>query len=211
MRKIISLFKRDYEGDRTVYNEVVPGAEWVVNGEGVATRKWDGTCALFRDANIYKRYTWRSKKKESPPENFEPTTDIDPETGKQEGWVPIDLDDPADKWIKEAFYNYIDTLQTVTQDFNLLPYDGTYEVCGPKINGNPENLTVHSVFCHEGQPPLQGVPRDFEGLKDFFRRNDVEGIVWHHPDGRMVKIKAKDFGIKRGELASLVSEGVANE
>ena len=25
----------------------------------------------------------------------------------------------------------------------------------------------------------------------------VEGIVWHHPDGRMVKIKTKDFGLKR--------------
>ena len=24
----------------------------------------------------------------------------------------------------------------------------------------------------------------------------VEGIVWHHPDGRMVKIKRKDFGFK---------------
>jgi hypothetical protein len=25
---------------------------------------------------------------------------------------------------------------------------------------------------------------------------DIEGIVWHHPDGRMVKIKKKDFGYK---------------
>jgi hypothetical protein len=34
MKKIISLFKRDYEGNRQVYNEVVPGAEWVTNGGG---------------------------------------------------------------------------------------------------------------------------------------------------------------------------------
>jgi hypothetical protein len=27
--------------------------------------------------------------------------------------------------------------------------------------------------------------------------HNIEGIVWHHSDGRMVKIKAKDFGIKR--------------
>ena len=24
---------------------------------------------------------------------------------------------------------------------------------------------------------------------------NIEGIVWHHPDGRMVKIKARDFGL----------------
>lgn len=44
MRKVISLFKRDYEGTRLVFDEVVEGAEWVVAGEGIATRKWDGTC-----------------------------------------------------------------------------------------------------------------------------------------------------------------------
>jgi len=29
MKKIISLFKRDYDSDRTVIDEVTPGAEWV--------------------------------------------------------------------------------------------------------------------------------------------------------------------------------------
>ena len=45
MKKIISLFQRNYEGDRLVRDELVPGAEWVAAGEGVATRKWDGTSA----------------------------------------------------------------------------------------------------------------------------------------------------------------------
>jgi hypothetical protein len=26
---------------------------------------------------------------------------------------------------------------------------------------------------------------------------DIEGIVWHHSDGRMAKIKLRDFGHKR--------------
>ena len=38
MQKIISLFQRNYDGDRLVRNEVVPGAEWVIAGEGVASR-----------------------------------------------------------------------------------------------------------------------------------------------------------------------------
>ena len=36
MKKIISLFKRNYETDKLVRNEVVPGAEWVLQGEGTA-------------------------------------------------------------------------------------------------------------------------------------------------------------------------------
>ena len=43
MQKIISLFQRNYDGDRLVRDELVDGAEWVPAGEGVATRKWDGT------------------------------------------------------------------------------------------------------------------------------------------------------------------------
>ena len=26
--------------------------------------------------------------------------------------------------------------------------------------------------------------------------NNLEGIVWHHPDGRWAKIKRRDFGLK---------------
>ncbi len=37
MKKIKSLFKRNYEGNRQVYDCVVEGSEWVVNGEGSAT------------------------------------------------------------------------------------------------------------------------------------------------------------------------------
>lgn len=40
MKKIISLFVRNYDGDRLVRDEIVPGAEWVVAGEGVATVKF---------------------------------------------------------------------------------------------------------------------------------------------------------------------------
>jgi hypothetical protein len=45
---------------------------------------------------------------------------------------------------------------------------------------------------------IPDAPRMFEGLRTWLAENDVEGIVWHHPDGRMAKIKARDFGLKRG-------------
>ena len=44
MRKMITLFQRNYGSDDLARNEVMPGAEWVLAGEGLATRKHDGTC-----------------------------------------------------------------------------------------------------------------------------------------------------------------------
>jgi hypothetical protein len=199
MRKIISLFQRNYEGDKLVRDEIVPGAEWVVNGEGKATRKWDGTCTLVEDGKLFARFDAKVaptapnpdgrtlpayKGDRQVPDGFRPSQDPDPITGHWPGWVPVE-DQPQYKWHREAF------------DPEFPPPDGTYELCGPKLQGNPEGLDKHVLIRHDTQD-CPGVPRDFDGLKAFFESNsDIEGIVWHHPDGRMVKIKVKDFGIKR--------------
>jgi hypothetical protein len=63
LKKIISLFQRNYDGDRLVRDEVVPGAEWVLAGEGDATRKLDGTCCMIRDGKLFKRYEVKQGKK----------------------------------------------------------------------------------------------------------------------------------------------------
>ena len=55
MKKIISLFQRNYDGDRLVRDEVVPGAEWVIAGEGVATEKYDGTSCMVRGGELLTR------------------------------------------------------------------------------------------------------------------------------------------------------------
>lgn len=179
MRKIISLFQRNYETDRLVRNEIVPGAEWVLEGEGVATRKYDGTCCMVRDGKLYKRYD--AKKGKTPPANFEPAQDYDEVTGHMPGWIPVN-DGPEDRWHREA------------ADSSLA--DGTYELLGPKVQGNPEGFDTHTLIRH-GATILTDAPRDFDAIKNYLSDGRIEGIVWHHPDGRMVKIKAKDFGIRR--------------
>lgn len=63
------------------------------------------------------------------------------------------------------------------------------------MNSNPEGFDRHILIPH-GKEELYGVPRDFEGIKRFLSVVPIEGIVWHHPDGRMVKIKARDFGLE---------------
>lgn len=179
MKKIISLFQRNYDGDRFVRDEVVPGAEWVFAGEGVATRKWDGTCCMIRDGKLYKRYTLK-RGRTAPPE-FEPATELDATTGKQEGWLPVG-GGPEDAAHREAFLP--------------LALDGTFELIGPKVQGNPEQEDCHILMRH-GMDTLDDAPRYFNAMPDYFKSHDIEGIVWHHPDGRMVKIKGKDFGVAR--------------
>jgi len=187
MKKIISLFQRNYDGDHLVRDEVVPGAEWVLNGEGVATRKYDGTCCLIKDGFLYKRY----EAKKEPPEGFIPAQDRDAVTGHWVGWLLCRRDDPADKYHWEAIDN----------DPKLRLLDGTYELIGPKVQGNPEGLAKHILQPHHYAERYHDCPRTFNEIKEWLRGRDIEGVVFHHPDGRMVKIKAKDFGLRRTEVS----------
>jgi hypothetical protein len=188
MKKIQSLFCRNYETDRKIRNEVVSGSEWVVNGEGTPTRKYDGTCCMIRDGRLRKRYEVKRGKK--PPSGFEPANDIDEQTGKQQGWVPVG-DGPEDKWHREAFEKGVNHIGIPLHGV------GTYELCGPKIQGNPEQFESHVLVPH-GCDILVDVPVTFDELRDYLSLHDIEGVVWHHPDGRMVKIKGKDYGLQRG-------------
>ena len=186
MQKIISLFQRNYETDHLVRNEIVPGAEWVLAGGGVATRKWDGTCCMIKDQTLYKRYDAKNGK--TPPLGFMPAQDPDPKTGHWPGWLACKTDQPTDRYFNEGFIN-------LCTHHNGNPPEGTYEIVGEKINGNPERLSGHHMIKH-GCEVLEQAPRAFDELKSWFADKNIEGIVWHHPDGRMVKIKKRDFGYK---------------
>lgn len=175
MKKIPTLFVRNADGQ--IINEVHSDCAWVVDGEGTATRKYDGTSCLVRDGVLFKRQ--EIKTGAAAPPSFEP---VGEDSGKTQGWVPVG-DGPDDKWHREA----------MTPDL----MDGTYELIGPKVQGNPEKEPTRVLVPH-GAMPLNA-PRTYDGLREYFETADVEGIVWWHRDGRMAKIKAKDFGIKRGK------------
>lgn len=103
-------------------------------------------------------------------------------TGKTVGWEPIEQSSFA-KYLAEALGN---------------PYErrpvGTYELVGPKVNGNPENADGHELIRHDDAEVLADAPRDFDGLAMWLHAHDYEGIVWHGgPDGAMAKIKKRDF------------------
>lgn len=181
MKKIVSLFQRNYHGDRLVRDEVVPGAEWVLAGEGVATRKYDGTCCAIIEGVLHKRYD--AKQGKEPPFGFRPAQEPDPVTGHWPGWLEVGNGN-EDRWFRDGCE------RTFGQPFT--GPDGTYELCGPKVQGNPEGFTEHVLIPH-GQALLPDAPRTFAELRAYLADFPHEGIVWHHPDGRMVKIKRKDF------------------
>lgn len=179
MKKIETLFVREGKGRAfAAINQVSKGSEWVTAGEGVATRKFDGTCCLVRGGRLYKRIDWAEEKGPAPASWFH--HDDNPEQRSGHGWMPV-TDDPGDTWHRDAWSRQAGTLP-----------DGTYELCGPRIGKNREGLSEHRLISH-GAELVHSVPRDFDGLRLFLEGFPYEGVVWHHPDGRMVKIKRSDF------------------
>lgn len=182
MKKITTIFERDWNGDRSrVLDQVVPGCEWVFENEGNALRKYDGTCVMFDGEAWWARREVREGKKAPPVFQL---IGCDDKTGKAVGWEPI-YQSPFAKFHSEALH------------LRAFPTVGTYELCGPKVQGNPERYMQHVLVYHTLAEEVRNLDRTYEGLRAFFEENDWEGIVFHHPDGRMAKIKARDFGVKR--------------
>lgn len=195
MKKMPTLFNRQFEVHRVikVLPELNSNCEWVINGEGVATRKWDGTCTLIQDGKVFRRYD--CKKGKNPPVGFIPADDPDPVTGHWPGWLQLDLDNPKGDtkfWIEAINNSFKGNLKCVP--------NGTYELCGPKINGNHEHFDKHVLIKH-GTDILEDVPRSYDGIREYLESHMIEGIVFHRNNESqdMCKIKRSDFGFDWGK------------
>jgi len=190
MKKIETIFDRG--DDFKVIPKVRAGCEWVFRGEGIPTEKLDGTnvrltVAAYKVVHIEKR---RNPTKEEKAQGIEP------------GYVDASRNDPSDKHIFRAADN------TDVSEWT----NGLYEceAVGPKIQGNPLELPTPRCYAFKFDPViLADMPRNFDAIKEYIRVLEsryspghlAEGIVFHHPDGRMAKIKRKDFP-KHTELNS---------
>ena len=79
-----------------------------------------------------------------------------------------------------------------------------------KVNGNPDHFPTHTLIKHgHARDPVEladfdTAPREFYALAAWLAaRPYLEGIVWHHPDGRMAKLKRRDYP------AALLAAGLA--
>jgi hypothetical protein len=192
MIKIPSLYLRDFEGDSSrVLRRMNPECIWVSTDKAntIATRKWDGAAMMVKDGHLYKRYD--AKHGKMPPEGAMPCIpEPDPQTGHWPHWVQVDADKAADIWMWQAF---------LRADGPSLFGNGTFELCGPHFQGNPEHLE-EDTFIRHGADVIPHCPIQYDELAYMFRfeHTDIEGVVWHHKlDGRMCKIKRSDFGLER--------------
>ena len=199
MKKMPTLFRRDPDDRARVLPEVNPGCEWVLAGEGVARRKYDGTCIRWDGEHWWSRR--EVKKNRMMPPGYVPV-ETDPVTGKTVGWEPI-----AQSSFHKAFEEAVQPLREFGAMMRTELPPGTFELIGPKINGNPEKAATHRLEPHANAESWHGpdvIPPDvttvegmYEHLREFVlalhEHEGWEGIVWHHPDGRMVKLKARDF------------------
>lgn len=184
MKKIPTLFEREFKNHKVIgiSNKVTSGMEWVLLGEGVATEKIDGCCCAIIDGQFYRRYD--AKKGRVPPTNAIPCCEPDSVTGHWPHWVPVD-DTPNNKWFIIAWQNTFGGNDTP-------PIDGTYEAIGRDFQGNPYRLTKNILVRH-GEIEIQ-VERSFEGIKEYLRTHDIEGIVFWKDGEPQCKIKISDFG-----------------
>ena len=193
MRKIPTLFRRTPDM-RSITTEPNPECQWVFNGEGYPMRKLNGmACAIMDDGQYVKRREIAAGS-DIPPDFIHAA--FDETTGKTFGWIPIDFALRENIWFVEGYQN--------CSDIRV----GTYELIGPKVQANAEadlcgdrNVIVRHDDAHRLR--LEEIDRSFEGIKAKFERwPHIEGYVWHHPDGRMAKIKLRDFNIKREPLVT---------
>ena len=194
MKKIPTLFERVFEDHRVVKttDKVTPGMEWVLEGKGVATIKWDGACCAIIDGVFYKRYD--AKQGKTPPEGAIPCCEPDAITGHHPHWVKVRVDDPADKWFVRALIN-------TTWNKG----DGTYEAVGPHFNGNPHGFFPDKLIPHGCHPII--VERSFEGIRRYLTEHAIEGIVFWRDDEPMCKIKRSDFGLSWPVMRGRRSDG----
>ena len=191
MKKLKTLFKKDPKSLGRVINQIHPENKWVFE-EGIPTRKFDGTSCAIINGELYKRYDAKIDKvsgdyKKPIPVGAIPCQKADSLSGHHPHWVKCDRTNNADKYHFEGF----DALDIKT--------DGTYELCGEKIQKNPEQILDHQLIKH-GSHLLDLRAFDYEALKVYLsnHKNDIEGIVFYRKNSTdMCKIRKSDFGIKR--------------
>lgn len=191
MRKIPTVYLRD-ENDRAHVTTIVnPQCDWVLLGEGTPRRKWDGTCVMSSWLEGGKWYARREVKADKNPPAGWHMIQYDPITGKRVGWEPVEQSSFA-KQHAEALTN---------PHRPVAVEGGTYELIGPKINGNPERADRHLLMRHvDAQRPDELWDASVGDLtpprllvRFLASKYGWEGVVWTHPDGRMAKLKARDL------------------
>ena len=188
MKKIPALFKRIFHEHnvKETLNEVKEGLEWVLEGEGIATIKYDGSCTAIINGEFYKRYDAKHGKP-VPNGAIKCQEEADPITGHLPCWLKVKKENLGDKWLLEAYNDYLN-------NHNGKIANGTYEAIGLHFQSNPYNLKNDTLVKH-GED-IVDVPRTFEGIREYLKEHNIEGLVFWKDGEPRCKIRRADFGFK---------------
>lgn len=190
VKKIPTLFRREYDdGGVVLTREVLPGLEWVLEGKGEATEKVDGAACAIIGGILYKRFDAKHGK-EPPPGAIPCQEKPDPYTGHWPHWVAVDSRKASDKWFIQAWVN-----SPWIGDMGEERAEGTYEAVGLHFQSNPYGLDADFLERH-GRIKVKDFPRDFVGMREYFRTHVIEGVVFWKDGEPRCKIKRSDFGFK---------------
>jgi hypothetical protein len=188
MKKIPTLFKREFKDHKVVKvlpeftDELCKKAYFL----GQPTIKFDGSCCAIINGKFFKRYD--AKKGKAVPDNaIKCQEEPDPVTGHLPCWVPVDENNPADKWFIKAYQLF--------EKENGSPIDGTYEAVGKHFQGNPYGFEFDILVQHgKDYPFFDKRLKSFEELKEFLKYFNHEGLVYWLEGQPICKIKRTDFG-----------------
>jgi hypothetical protein len=197
MKKIPTLFKREFKDHKVVgilpefTNDACADALY----RGIPTVKFDGSCCAVINGKFYKRYDAK-KGKPVPEDAIKCQEEADPVTGHLPCWVPVDENNPADKWFVAAY-------KDVCREDEYLP-DGTYEAIGPHFQGNPysiyeDTLIPHGMLIAEDfklSSSNDFIIDDISDICRYLELHEIEGIVFWLDGAPVCKIKRTDFGLE---------------
>lgn len=175
---IPTLFRRD-PNSQLVFDEPTYQCRWVLERHTVvvATRQWDGLWCWVRYGQFWASYTLADT--EVPPPGWTPFHGC---ASPRRGFLQVTDAIPELIWHRKAWRAY-----------RGIPLDGTYELIGPQIKNNAERQQDHLLIPH-GLHVFSDVERTPAGIRAFLQGAPVEGIVFYSADGRLAKIKRRDYG-----------------
>lgn len=211
MKRIPTLFLRDPCDPKRLTDKINPEAAWLLTCPETLVEpsvKWDGTAMQVLQGRPWKRFTVKHGRRR--PAGFDATGPSD--EGVYPGWVPLG-EGPEDRYHRQAWSRFLGCsprddgcLCSVGGSFrDDWSMDGTYELVGPKVQGNPYGLEEHMLVRHgDRSVPVHGL--GLEELREVLQALKAEGIVWRNVvrEGRYgrglvpryAKLKRRDFGLE---------------
>src|SRR5262249_38315072 len=128
MREIPTIFVRDANDRGVVTSQPPPARDWGFPGGGGPTPQEDGPGWTYDGDRCGAR---REVKPDRPTPDGFVLVETDPTTGKSVGWEPVE---------QSAFAKFhAEAVRAGGPEWHT----GSYELVGPKVNGNPERATGH--------------------------------------------------------------------